>query len=249
MPEFAYESWVGSDTIISGQASGSSWDIVQLGSTFLPGVVTIENLEVGRDIDVQKRKKKEKARIKDNGLSPVTFDIIVELTGRQWFDWLKVLPIIQPKEGQPRQAFSITHPMVNAYDVKLIYIHKIKSPAPSARKGMRIEIHCGEWMEEVKDVPAKGKAPAVAPGSSRDVFGNPNDLAAAMAKRQGILDPSATDNALANSLGTPPPDPLPGEVGWHGFRRGTQDPGIGAPKPAPKRDFTATPFGNFSNLR
>jgi hypothetical protein len=239
MAEFAYESWVGSDTIISGQASGSSWDICALGSTFLPGVVTIENLEVGRDIDVQKRKKKEKARIKDNGLSPVTFDIIIELTGRQWSEWLKILPTIQPKEGVPRKAFSITHPMVNAYNVQTVYIHKIKCPAPCARKGMRIEIHCGEWIDEVVDVPNKGKVPPVDPGGSRDAFGNPNDIVAGINKRQGLLDPSALDNVMSKTFDAPEPTPLPGRPGWHGFRHGNI---AGAPKVTPRKpDYSIIP--------
>ncbi len=248
MAEFAYESWIGSDTIINGQASGSSWDIVALGSVYLPGVVTIQNLECGRDIDVQKRKKKEQARVKDNGLSPTTFDIIVELTGRQWSEWLKVLPIIQPKEGVPRQAFAITHPMVNSLNVNTIYIHKIKMPAPTARGGLRIEIHCGEWMDEVKDVPAKGKTPAVAPNSARDLFGNPTELAAAMAKRAGFVDPSSAENVMRNAMdGDPAPEPSPGEVGWHGFRKGSAPPTVGAPKPAPRKTrFDDSNIGNLS---
>lgn len=196
----AFESWIDSETVINGQNIGSSWDIVQLGQVFLPGVCTIENFEIGRDIDVQKRKKKEKARIRDNGLSPITFDIIVELTGRQWRDWLKVLPYIQPKEGGVRTPITITHPMPNSHGVQDIYIHKIKVPAPSARKGMKIEIHVGEWFEEeveskgaskkVKDslVPAYGKP---------DYFGDPDSLAKQLQGNAGfpVGDPA---NALEN---------------------------------------------------
>lgn len=129
----------------------ASWDTVLIGEVFLPGVCTVENFEIGRDIDVQKRRKKEKARIRDNGLSPITFDIICEMTAANWPEWIKVLPYIQPKEGGTRTPLEIVHPMVNAYGVKEIYIHKIKSPAPSARRGLRIEIHVGEWFEEEKD--------------------------------------------------------------------------------------------------
>jgi hypothetical protein len=158
----ASESWVGSETFINGQNAGSSWDICQLGADFLPGVVTIDNLEVGRDIDVQKRRKKEKARIRDNGLSPVTFDIIIELKAADWAAWLRILPNLQPKEGGTRTPLGITHPLVNAYGVTEIYIHKIKNPAPSARRGARIEIHVGEWFEEEKDAD-QSKKPKVTP--------------------------------------------------------------------------------------
>lgn len=221
MADFAYESWVGSDTIINGQNVGSSWDIVQLGDSFMPGVVTIENFEVGRDIDVQKRKKKEKARLRDNGLSPITFDIIIELTGKQWQDWLKVLPYIQPKEGVPRTPLGIQHPMVNAYGVTQIYIHKIKSPAPSARKGMKIEIHCGEWMDE--EIEAKGgkKGSFVRNSNQPDYFGNPNELAKQLEKNEGRVPANDINNVMANAMGgDPEPDPQPGEAGWHGFKKG-----------------------------
>lgn len=248
MADAAYESWVGSDTIINGQASGSSWDIVQLGQVFLPGVVTIENLEVGRDIDVQKRKKKEKARIRDNGLSPVTFDIIVELTGRQWADWLKILPAIQPKEGVPRQAFEIVHPMVNAYNVNSIYIHKIKAPAPSARKGMRVEIHCGEWMEEEVDTKAptkKDKKSLQSAYGKPDYFGDPAQLAKQLSGNQGFVEPGGVDNAMSNAFGADPPaTKSPGEAGWHGFKGNST---AKQPPPAPKQNFgqfgVSRPFG------
>ncbi len=145
----AYESWINSETIINGVNVGSSWDIVKIGEKNLPGVCTVENMEIGRDIDVQKRKKEEKARIKDNGLSLVTFNITVELTGAQWFIWsTDTMPYLMPKEGVPRTKFPIVHPMVNAFGVADIYIHKIKIDAPSPRKGMKVEIHVGEWIDD-----------------------------------------------------------------------------------------------------
>lgn len=201
---------------------GAEWDTCMLGQVFLPGVVTIENLEIGRDVDVQKRRKKEKARLRDNGLSPVTFDIICEFTSKEWPQWLAVLPNIQPKEGGTRTPLAITHPMVNTYGVKNVYIHKIKLPAPSARKGMRIEIHCGEWFEE--EVEAKGpskKTPAsLVPAYQRpDYFGDPTQLAKTLQHNEGYPDVTDSNNVMANSFGADPPnDKLPGEAGWHGFR-------------------------------
>ena len=54
MPEaVAYESWVGSETVIGTDQLGSTWDQVGLGSVWLPGVVTIEDFEYGVDIDIQ----------------------------------------------------------------------------------------------------------------------------------------------------------------------------------------------------
>lgn len=150
--ETSYESWVGSETFIDGQFVGSTWDQVKLGEVFLPGVCTIDDFEYGNDIDVQKRRKKEKPRLRDNGLAPCAFNIIVELNASQWHEWLKVLPFIQPRrEGAIRQPLSITHPLVNAHNVKDIYIHKIKIPPPSARDGMKITIRVAEWFEEEKD--------------------------------------------------------------------------------------------------
>lgn len=192
IPAAAFEDWI----------DDAAWDIVMLGEVFLPGVCTIENLEVGRDIDVQKRRKKEKARIRDNGLSPITFDIIVEITAKQWRDWLKVLPYIQPKEGGTRTPVSITHPLVNAYGVQAIYIHKIKSPAPSARRGMRIEIHVGEWFEEEKDSKGASKAnpKSLIPGYGKpDYFGDPNALAKQLQGNEGFPDgDKAEENAIGN---------------------------------------------------
>jgi hypothetical protein len=185
--------------------SDPSWDTVLVGSVFLPGVCTIENLEIGRDIDVQKRRKKEKARIRDNGLSPITFDILVEMTAADWAEWLRVLPYIQPKEGGTRTPLEIIHPMVNAYGVKDIYIHKIKSPAPSARRGYRVEIHVGEWFEEEKDADQnKGVKPAQ---RNHQTEAHPNSPGGQRSSSPlaGIATSGIDRNALRDALNAPPP--------------------------------------------
>lgn len=146
------ESWVGSETSIGTDQLGSSWDICQLGEIFLPGVITIEDFEYGQDIDVQKRRKKEKPRIRDNGLAPCAFTIKVELRAAQWIEWQAALPRIQPRrEGAVRSPLAIVHPLPNAYGVSSIYIHKIKTDPPSARKGMVVMIRVAEWFEEEKE--------------------------------------------------------------------------------------------------
>jgi hypothetical protein len=151
----AYEPWVGSETFIDGTYEGSSWDQVSLGAYFLPGVCTIEGLEVGIDCDVQKRKKREKAVVKDLGMKPNRFRIITEIRAAQWRDWLKVLPIILPREGKTRQPFAIVHPLVNANGINTIYIESIACDSPSARKGMRITIKVVEWLPEAKEKDTK----------------------------------------------------------------------------------------------
>lgn len=199
-----FESWVGSETIIDGQNAGSSWDICQLGAIFLPGVVTIDKLVVGRDVDVQKRRKKEKARIRDNGLSQTTFDIIIELTAKQWPDFCKIYPSIAPKEGGIRTPLDIKHPLVNFVGCNTIYIQKIELPPPTPRKGMRIEIHCGEWFEEEVDAkgPSKKVDGSLTPGYSKpDYFGDPNDLAKTLKDNAGFPPAENIDNVMSKAFG------------------------------------------------
>jgi hypothetical protein len=197
--EFAFESWVGGETIIDGQNAGSSWDIVQLGGVFLPGVCTVDGLDIGRDIDVQKKKKKEKARLRDNGLSPVTFEIIVELTAKQWPDWLRVRPQIQPKTGGVRTPLQVVHPLVNAHEIDNVYVSRIKIDSPSPRKGMKIIIKVGEWFEEEKESkgPSKKLPASLTPAYARpNYFGDPNQLAKDLQNNAGIMD----ENAAVNNL-------------------------------------------------
>jgi hypothetical protein len=203
-PATAFESWVNSETIINGEQSGSTWDICQLGSVFLPGVVTIDNFEYGIDIDIQKRRKKEKCRIRDNGLAPCAFDIKIELRGSQWGEWQRILPAIQPRrEGAIRTPMPIVHPLPNAYGVRDIYVHKIKTEAPSARKGMCITIRVAEWFEEEKDSNGAKKGTKVLPsplqGYERpDYFGDPKKLARTLENNAGIVDEGKTMNNMFN---------------------------------------------------
>lgn len=254
MADFAYESWIGSDTIINGQASGSSWDICKLGSTFLPGVCTVDGLEIGRDIDQHKKKGKDGCALRDNGLSPITFKIILELTGQQWSLWLAVWPSIQPKEGGIRTPLEIKHPLANAHGVTNVYIHRVKIDSPCARKGLRVEIQVGKWFEQEPDAktPKKKDPKSLVPAYEKpDYFGDPNHLAKVLQHNAGYPDVIEPNNMMANAFGSEPPaTKSPGEEGWHGFRNGRQYldengnvQGTGEPPAAqPKRDYTKQGF-------
>lgn len=204
---FAFESWVGSETSIGTEQLGSSWDICRLGQVFLPGVITIEDFEYGQDIDVQKHRKKEKARIRDNGLAPCGFNIKCELKASQWKDWLKILPAIQPRrEGGSRTPMPIEHPLPNSCGVRDIYVHKIKIAPPSARKGMVITIKVAEWFEEEKDADGAKKGTKVTSTPGRPYErpnwnGDPRKLAGVLRNNQGLpAEDAATvmDRAFGN---------------------------------------------------
>lgn len=198
----AYESWVGTETSIGSDQLGSTWDQCQLGSVFLPGVVTIENFVYGQDIDIQKKRKKEKCRIRDNGLAPCEFDIKVELRASQWAEWLQKLPAIQPRrEGGIRSPLKIGHPLPNAHGVRDIYVHKIKVDPPSARKGMVITIKVAEWFEEekaTKAATAARKNPLIAGrGYERpSYFGDPKKLADVLQSNGGFVNENSRDGVL-----------------------------------------------------
>lgn len=185
----AYQPWVGSETFIgSGDVNGnkrldagetpkrnigSIWDRVSFGVYTLPGVSTIEGLEIGITCDIQKRKKREKAQVKDLGMNPSRFRVVTEIRSSQWEDWLKILPKILPAEGTPREAFTISHPLVNANGIRIIYVQSIKYDSPSARRGMKISIEVVEWLAEVRELEAKStkKVDGRAPNHIPDRFG------------------------------------------------------------------------------
>jgi hypothetical protein len=130
----------------------AQWDTVQLGGVFLPGVATVDRFADGLDIDVQKRRKKEKARLRDNGISPCAFIIKLELTAADWPKWVEVLPGIKPRRpGAIRRPMQIVHPLPNLHGVGDVYVKDIEYDAPSARAGMVIQIRVCEWFEEEKE--------------------------------------------------------------------------------------------------
>lgn len=158
------ESWVGSETSIGTQQLGSTWDLVGLGSVYLPGVCTIEGFKIGQDVDVQKKRKKEKARLRDNGIAPCSFKIVVEITAAQWGAWQKVLPKIQPRRaGALRTPLAILHPLPNGNGVNDVYVTEIEYDSPSARAGMKIVVYVHEWFEEEKETNTSNEVKTKAP--------------------------------------------------------------------------------------
>jgi hypothetical protein len=182
-----------------------SWDFVQLGGVFIPGVCTVSRFADGVDVDVQKKRKKEKARLRDNGIAPCAFVIKSELTAADWEQWCKILPAIKPRRpGAVRSPVSIVHPLPNLHGVENVYVKEIEYDEPSARRGMTITIKVGEWFEEEKDTPPQKKKPlaGVHPGYKRpDYFGDPKELADTLYRNQhGGLAPDDTGNVLENSF-------------------------------------------------
>jgi hypothetical protein len=189
------ESWVGSETSIGTEQIGSSWDICQLGEIYLPGVITIEDFSIGQDVDVQKRRRKEKPRLRDNGMKHCSFTIKVELRASQWAEWQQKLPHIQPQRpGAVRRPLAIVHPLPNANNVSAVYVSEIKYEPPSARKGMVVLVRVAEWFEEereTKATPSRNSGPPPealrVKYSKPDYFGDPNKLAQAEAANRGFL--------------------------------------------------------------
>ncbi len=171
MPVQSFGDWV----------SDPSWDFCQLGGVFLPGVCTVTRFKDGLDIDVQKKRKKEKARLRDNGIAPCAFHIKVELTAKYWSQWVAVLPTIKPRRpGAVRSPLKIVHPLPNLHGIENVYVHEIEYSEATARAGMVITILVGEWFEEEKDAPPTNKKPKGSPLAAYrrpDYFGDPNELA------------------------------------------------------------------------
>lgn len=195
MAEASAGSWIEDD----------SWDFVQLGGVFLPGVCTVSRFKDGLDIDVQKKRKKEKARLRDNGIAPCAFSIKCELTGADWAPWKKVLPVIKPRRpGAIRQPMKIVHPLPNLHGIENVYVHEIEYDEPTPRKGMIITILVGEWFEGETD--AKQKSPKLpvlgGPAAYRrpDYFGDPNELARTLANNQDGLTALSSNDIMDNSF-------------------------------------------------
>lgn len=174
----------------------ASWDTVLLGPGFIPGVCSVSRFKYGQDIDVQKRRKREKARLRDNGLAPCGFDIVVELAAKDWPAWVRYVPKIQPRrEGAIRTPLSITHPLPNLHGVKDVYVHFIEYDEPSARRGMKVTIRVAEWFEQEKESKgASKKTPNSLTPAYRtpDYFGDSNKLAQDLADNAGIVDEEKT---------------------------------------------------------
>ncbi len=151
----AYEPWVGSETFINGSNEGSSWDQVSFGTHILPGLCTVDGLEIGITCDIQKRKKREKAVVRDLGMNPSRFRVVMEIRSAQWAAFLKMLPNLRPSEGKARTPYVIVHPLVNANGIQTVYIQGIKYDSPSARKGMKVTFDVVEWLAEVKEKTTK----------------------------------------------------------------------------------------------
>ncbi len=216
------------------QTLGNAWDHVILGGVHLPGVSTIVDFGTGTEIDVQKNKSKDGAKAKDCGKFLSRFSIKVEITSAEWPAWLVAyagLEQIKTRQTQeakdkgrePRPAFSIGHPLPNSHNVTTVFIERFDFDPPSARTGMVITIKLVEFFAEQAELKAVGRGKPKVRHSPPDYMGKPQVLADKLSARQG--NPASQESVMERVFGAPPPpEPLPGEIGWHGFKS-NQAPG------------------------
>ncbi len=150
------------DSQIPSWIESRDWDTCILGDVIIPGIVDIDNLEVGIDVDTKKAKGADKPTSTDNGLRPSKFTIRVWLNGSQWPEFQAVASSFQPRRpGRARQPLQIIHPLVNFLGIREVRVAGIKMDSPTAKGGMRVGILCEEWFDKPKPV-KKQEEPKIA---------------------------------------------------------------------------------------
>ncbi len=134
--------------------ASADWNTVYLNGVIIPGICSIEDLEVGIDVDTKKAKGADKPTSVDNGLRPSKFKIQVWIRAKQWPEFQSVAGSFQPRRpGRERSPLKIIHPLVNFLGIDTVRVSGIKMDTPTSKSGMKIGILCEEWFD--KPVPAK----------------------------------------------------------------------------------------------
>lgn len=171
---------------------GTDWDTTKLGDVVLPGIVTVEDLEVGIDIDTKKARGAECPTSTDNGLRASKFKLRVALNIRMWREWQAIAPSIQPRRpGHARQPVQIENLLVNHLGITEIRIAGIKAQSPRGDRGLVFFILCEEWFDKPKPV-AKNETP-VPIGVQREAGQAAADAARTTAQQMAIASEMAAD--------------------------------------------------------
>jgi hypothetical protein len=169
-----YPGWSG-----AGGDTDRDWDTAILGGIILPGIVSVESLKVGIDVDTKKPKGSDQATSTDNGLEPAKFRIVVWLvTHEHWFELQAGLDSWNPRRpGRQRQPVELLHPLPNTFGIRNVRVLSVEASQPSAKSGMRVVIEVAEWFaapkatvnkkvkpETARDYPALSEAIALGGG-------------------------------------------------------------------------------------
>jgi hypothetical protein len=142
-----YPEWTGIDP------AAGDWNTCILGDSIVPGIVSVEDLEVGIDIDTKKTRGHECPTSTDNGLRPTRFKLRVWLNTSMWQDWQTAVQSFQPRRpGRERQPLQIIHPLVNHLGITQVRVAGIKANSPTAKNGLVFQIMLEEWFDKPKEV-------------------------------------------------------------------------------------------------
>lgn len=162
--------WTGAD----GQAS-QDWNSCLLGGCVIPGIVTVEGLKVGVEVDTKKAKGSDQPTSTDNGVDAAKFSIHVWMNESHWPAWQEILPTINPRRpGRERQPLQIITPITVEFGITTVRVISIEGGSPTARGGMRRVIHVEEWFDRPKAKPKKKEVPvqAISPTLGQPILVN-----------------------------------------------------------------------------
>lgn len=167
----------------------ADWNTAILGDTIVPGLVSVEDLEVGVDVDTKKSKGKDCPTSTDNGLRPSKWKLRVWLNRSMWRDFQLAAPSFQPRRpGRERQPLQIIRPEINFLGITQCRVAGIKLDSPTAKGGMVIKIMCEEWFD--KPVETKKKEtpipanPLNTPGANADALDKARTHALNLTRRE-----------------------------------------------------------------
>lgn len=129
--------------------NSNDWNKVLLGQTILPGTARIDGLDISVDVETKKAKGSEKPTSKDNGTKPGVFEVILQLTEKDFDEYVQTLPDWNPRRlGRERKPLVIIHPLVNAHGIREVRVLSVKTKSPSARDGLEVRITLAEWFDK-----------------------------------------------------------------------------------------------------
>lgn len=177
-----------------------AWDTIYISGVAAPGLAKVKG-KASQKLDVKRVKGATGAILRYEGYDPAEFTVTIRVwTEPQWQELLALLLRIKPKKGVAPTAFDVSHPALEALEIRSMYVRDVPFPEEGERGIYEVTLGCLEFLPLPK---GGGKSKSTKPT---------NDIRTHDSNRKSLLElaqenPEAFSDFLAPSDNPEASDP------------------------------------------
>ncbi len=148
-----------SDPVFWGTTEGAkSWDTIFISGQAAPGIAKVSGKGFAQKLDMKKVKGSSGTILRFEGQDAAEFTVLLRVWKPEQFTALfDLIRRIKPKKGEAPTAFDVSHPALDFYEIRQMYVKDAPLPSDEGSGIYSVALGCMEFLPLPKGGKSKSK--------------------------------------------------------------------------------------------